>query len=241
MVHEALKWMKKHDFDFLISGEVMGQRPMSQRKDTIPVVSKESGAGDLLLRPLCARLLPETKPEYEGWVNRDQLLDISGRNRKPQMALAKKYGFTEYAQPAGGCCFLTDTNYSSKLADLWQARGEKTYEIDDIVMLKVGRHLRPKPHFKLIIAREEGETNFLKGYRKKYISLNTISHSGPIALIDGETDSDDLELAARLVARFSSGRESEFVNVEIRQKNGESKNIDVVPFRADEIPQDWYV
>ena len=108
-------------------------------------------------------------------------------------------------------------------------------------MIKVGRHLRPKPSFKLIIAREEGETNFLKGYRKKYISLNTISHSGPIALIDGETDSDDLELAARLVARFSSGRESEFVNVEIRQKNGESKNIDVVPFRADEIPQDWYV
>ena len=241
MVHEALKWMQKHDFDFLITGEVMGQRPMSQRKDTMPVVSKESGAGDLLLRPLCARLLPETKPEQEGWVDRDQLLDISGRNRKPQMALAKKYGFTEYAQPAGGCCFLTDANYSSKLADLWQARGEKTYEIDDIVMLKVGRHLRPKPSFKLIIAREEGETNFLKGYRKKYISLNTISHSGPIALIDGETDSDDLELAARLVARFSSGRESEFVNVEIRHKNGESKNIDVVPFRADEIPQDWYV
>jgi tRNA-specific 2-thiouridylase len=241
MVHEALEWMKRHDFDFLITGEVMGQRPMSQRKDTMPVVSKESGAGDLLLRPLCARLLPETKPEREGWVDRDQLLDISGRNRKPQMALAEKYGFTEYAQPAGGCCFLTDANYTSKLADLWQARGEKTYEIDDIVMLKVGRHLRPKPHFKLIIAREEGETNFLKGYRKKYISMNTVSHSGPVALIDGEADSNDLELAARLVARFSSGRESASVRVEIRQKDGESKSIDVIPLRAEEVPQDWYV
>jgi tRNA-specific 2-thiouridylase len=241
MVHEALEWMKRHDFDFLITGEVMGQRPMSQRKDTMPVVSKESGAGDLLLRPLCARLLPETKPEREGWVDRDQLLDISGRNRKPQMALAEKYGFTEYAQPAGGCCFLTDANYSSKLADLWQARGEKTYEIDDIVMLKVGRHLRPKPHFKLIIAREEGETNFLKGYRKKYISMNTVSHSGPVALVDGEADSYDLELAARLVARFSGGRESGSVRVEIRQKNGESKSIDVVPLRAEEVRQDWYV
>ena len=241
MVHEALEWMKKHDFDFLITGEVIGQRPMSQRKDTMPVISKESGAGDLLLRPLCAKLLPETKPEREGWVNREQLLDFSGRNRKPQMALAEKFGFTDYAQPAGGCCFLTDANYSSKLADLWQARGEKTYEIDDIVMLKVGRHLRPKPHFKLIIAREEGETNFLRGYRKNYLSLNTVSHSGPISLIDGEADEDDLELAARLVARFSSGRESELVTVEVMQKDGETKKIDVKPLTADEIPQEWYV
>ncbi len=241
MVHEALEWMKKHDFDFLITGEVIGQRPMSQRKDTMPVISKESGAGDLLLRPLCAKLLPETKPEREGWVDREQLLDFSGRNRKPQMALAEKFGFTDYAQPAGGCCFLTDANYSSKLADLWQARGEKTYEIDDIVMLKVGRHLRPKPHFKLIIAREEGETNFLRGYRRNYLSLNTVSHSGPISLIDGEADEDDLELAARLVARFSSGRTSELVTVEVRQKNGESKNIEVKPLTADDIPQEWYV
>ena len=241
MVKEALEWMKKHDFDFLITGEVIGQRPMSQRKDTMPVISEESGAGDLLLRPLCAKLLPETKPEREGWVDRERLLDFSGRNRKPQIALAEKYGFTDYAQPAGGCCFLTDANYSSKLADLWQARGEKTYEIDDIVMLKVGRHLRPRPHFKLIIAREEGETNFLRGYRKNYLSLNTISHSGPISLIDGEVDDEDLELAARVAARFSSGREADLVTVEVRQKNGETKNLEVMPLSADDIPKEWYV
>ena len=241
MVHAAMEWMKKHDFDFLLTGEVIGQRPMSQRKATMPVVSKESGAGDLLLRPLCAKLLPETLAEREGWVDREKLLDFSGRSRKPQMALAEKYGFKEYAQPAGGCCFLTDASYSSKLADLWQARGEKTYEIDDIVMLKVGRHLRPRPHFKLIIAREEGETNFLRGYRKNYLSMYTVSHSGPVSLIDGETDNDDLELAARLVARFSSGRESELVTIEVMQKNGESRNIEVKPLNADEIPSEWYV
>ena len=117
MVKEAMAWMEKNDFDFLITGEVMGQRPMSQRKDTMPVISRESGAGDLLLRPLCAKLLPETLPEREDWVDRERLLDFSGRSRKPQMALAEKYGFKEYAQPAGGCCFLTDANYSSKLAD----------------------------------------------------------------------------------------------------------------------------
>lgn len=241
MVHKALEWMNENGFDFLITGEVMGQRPMSQRKDTMPVVSKESGAGDLLLRPLCAKLLPETKPEIEGWVDRDQLLDFSGRSRKPQMALAEKYGFTDYAQPAGGCCFLTDASYSSKLADLWQARGEKTYEIDDIVMLKVGRHLRPRPNFKLIIAREEGESNFLRGYRKNYLSMSTVSHTGPIGLIDGEPDNNDLQLAARLVARFSSGREAEQVTVRIMQKDGESADLDVKPLHKEEIPQEWYV
>ena len=241
MVPKAYEWMQEHDFDFLVTGEVMGQRPMSQRKDTMPVVSKESGAGDLLLRPLCAKLLPETKPEREGWVNRNDLLDFSGRNRKPQMALAKKYGFTDYAQPAGGCCFLTDASYSSKLADLWQARGEKTYEIDDIVMLKVGRHLRPRENFKLIIAREEGETNFLKGYRKRFISLNITSHTGPIALVDGELSDDDLNLAARLVARFSSGRSADSVTVQVMQKDGGSTLLDVPPLPADEIPQSWYV
>ncbi len=241
MVKEALAWMKKNTFDFLITGEVMGQRPMSQRKDTMPVVSKESGAGDLLLRPLCAKHLPETLPEREGWVDREQLLDFSGRNRKPQMALAEKFGFKEYAQPAGGCCFLTDANYSSKLADLWQARGEKTYEIDDIVMLKIGRHLRPKPNFKLIIAREEGETNFLRGYRKNYISISTVSHSGPISLIDGEPDREDLILAARLVARFCSGRDADTVTVSVQQKNGESSELSVSPLPANEIPQEWYV
>ena len=157
------------------------------------------------------------------------------------MALAEKYGFTDYAQPAGGCCFLTDASYSSKLADLWQARGEKTYEIDDIVMLKVGRHLRPRPNFKLIIAREEGESNFLRGYRKNYLSMSTVSHTGPIGLIDGEPDNNDLQLAARLVARFSSGREAEQVTVRIMQKDGESADLDVKPLHKEEIPQEWYV
>ncbi|NOY16314.1 MAG: tRNA (5-methylaminomethyl-2-thiouridylate)-methyltransferase [Gammaproteobacteria bacterium] len=241
MVKKATAWMRKNDFDFLVTGEVVGQRPMSQRKDTLPVISRESGAGDLLLRPLCAKLLPETLPEREGWVDREQLLDFSGRGRKPQILLAEKYGFKEYAQPAGGCCFLTDANYSSKLADLWQARGEKTYDIDDIVILKVGRHLRPKPHFKLIIAREEGETNFLRGYRKNYISMNTVSHSGPISLIDGKPDDEDLEFAARLLARFCSGRNADFVTVKVLQRNGESTNINVKPLTADEILQEWYV
>jgi len=177
MVQKAHEWLRQNDFDFIITGEVMGQRPMSQRKKTLPVVSAESGAEDLLLRPLCAKNLPETRPEKEGWVDRALLHSITGRSRKPQMALAQQFGFEDYAQPAGGCCFLTDQNYAVKLQDLWDNRGHKTYELDDIMLLKVGRHIRPCKAFKLIIAREEGETRFLSGYKKQFQSIKTVSHA----------------------------------------------------------------
>lgn len=126
-----------------------------------------------------------TLPEREGWVNREKLYDFSGRSRKPQMALAKEFGFEDYAQPAGGCCFLTDEQYSVKLQDLWKSRGSKQYEMDDIMLLKVGRHIRPEPGYKLIISREEGEGKFLQGYRNQYPSLKTTSHPGPCASSTG--------------------------------------------------------
>jgi tRNA U34 2-thiouridine synthase MnmA/TrmU len=241
MVHKALEWIEKNGFDFIITGEVIGQRPMSQRKDTMPVVAKESGAGDLLLRPLCAKLLPPTRPEIEGWVDREQLLDFSGRTRKPQMALAEKYGFTDYAQPAGGCCFLTDAQYSKKFADLWESRGDRDYELDDIMMLKVGRHIRPRPHFKLIIGREEGENNFLSGYRKSFASLKTTSHAGPLVLLDGELKDEDIELAARIAARYSQGRDAEKVTLEFTSKDGVAKTLEVAPMPPGEIPQAWHI
>jgi len=125
MVGKAKQWMQEHDFDFIITGEVIGQRPKSQRRETMPVVAKESGADDRLLRPLCAKCLPPTLPEREGWVDREKLLDLTGRGRKPQIALAEKFEFNGYAQPAGGCCVLTDESYTDKLSDLWHSRGEK--------------------------------------------------------------------------------------------------------------------
>jgi tRNA-specific 2-thiouridylase len=241
MVGKAFEWIRENSFDFIVTGEVIGQRPMSQRRDTMPVVAKESGAGDLLLRPLCARLLPETRPEREGWVDRDKLLDLSGRNRKPQMALARQYGIEDYAQPSGGCCFLTDTNYSRKLGDLWDHRGEKQYDLDDIMLLKVGRHLRPRPDMKLIVGRDDGENQFLSGYRKRFTHLHAVSHKGPLVLIDGDPGEDDLELAARLVARFGQGRDAEAVSINITRKDGSIRELVITPMPANEIPQDWYV
>ena len=241
MVNKAKQWIEENGFDFIITGEVMGQRPMSQRKDTMPVVARESGADDLLLRPLCAKNLPETRPEREGWVDRDRLHDFSGRSRKPQMALAREFGFTDWAQPAGGCCFLTDANYAAKLADLWQHRGNREYELDDIMLLKVGRHLRPKPHFKLIVGREDGENRFLEGYRKQFTHLKTVSHNGPLVLIEGAADTADLELAARITARFSQGRDADAVTVEIDDNRGVPRTLEVQPLPGDAIPQAWYL
>jgi tRNA U34 2-thiouridine synthase MnmA/TrmU len=241
MVSKAEEWADENGFDFIITGEVIGQRPMSQRKETMPVISRESGADDRLLRPLCAQNLPETLPEREGWVNRDELHDFSGRTRKPQMALAEKFGFDDYAQPAGGCCFLTDKAYSVKLTDLWASRGKKEYEIDDIMLLKVGRHFRPKPNFKLIVAREEGENHFLQGYKKQFVTLRTMSHKGPLTLLDGTIEDGDLELAAKIVARFSQGRDADNVDVEVAELGEVIKNISVKPFAVDEIQEAWRV
>ncbi len=240
MVSKARQWMDEHGFDFIITGEVMGQRPMSQRKDLLPVVVEESGADERLLRPLCAQNLAPTLPEREGWVDRNKLLKFHGRNRKPQIALAKEFGFEEYASPAGGCCFLTDKNYASKLQDLWQAQNSKTYELDDIMLLKVGRHIRPKPHYKLIVSREEGENRFLSGYKKIFTTIETESHAGPLTLIDGKVDDADLEFAARIVARFSKGRSADAVTLKISQ-DGVEKMLTVPPMPADDILQEWYV
>ncbi len=241
MVKKALEWIKENDFDFIITGEVIGQRPMSQRKDTMPVIQRESGAGDLLVRPLCAQHLPATLPEREGWLDRDKLLDFSGRTRKPQFALAEQFGFKDYATPAGGCCFLTDKSYSVKLVDLWQHRGSREYELDDIMLLKVGRHIRPSEKYKIIISREEGENKFMEGYKKQFTHLYISSHPGPLALIEGEISNDELKRAGQIVARYSQGRDAEEVEVTAKPLNEEAIVFKVVPMSASDIPQDWYV
>ena len=241
MVKKALQWAEEHGFDFIITGEVVGQRPMSQRAETMPIVANESGAQDRLLRPLCAQNLPPTLPEREGWVDREKLYDFSGRGRKPQMALAEEFGFEDYASPAGGCCFLTDESYSKKLVDLWQARGNRDYEMDDIMLLKVGRHIRPNERMKLIVSREEGENNFMNGYKKIYTHLFATSHPGPLALIDGNPTDEDLQLAAQIVARYGKGKMADEVTVEIHPLDGEPLELKVAPLNPHELKESWMV
>ena len=241
MVGQALQWIKENDFDFIITGEVVGQRPKSQRAETMPIVQEESGAGDLLVRPLCAKKLPPTLPEREGWIDREKLFEFSGRTRKPQMALAEQYNFKDYATPAGGCCFLTDETYSRKLVDMWQARSEREYDLDDIMLLKVGRHIRPRPHFKLIVGREEGENKYLEGYKKQFTYLRSTSHTGPLVLIDGKVNDDDLELAARLTARFGHGKNADEVTIKATFTDGSVKELQVAPLPPSQLKEEWYV
>lgn len=242
MLNKARELAADKGFDFVITGEVVGQRPKSQRKETLPMIARESGVEDRLLRPLCALNMPETLPEREGWVDRTRLHGFHGRNRKPQMALAAHFGLDDYAQPAGGCCFLTNETYSKKLVDLWQARDKRDYEMDDIMLLKVGRHLRPRPHFKLIVSREHGENNFLEGYRYQFTSIHSVSHKGPLALIDGPLEGlEDEELAAAIVARYTQGRNDTEVTLEIRSPDGVCRQLTVAPLAASAILPAWHV
>lgn len=241
MLNRARTLAADGGFDFIITGEVVGQRPNSQLKHKLPIIARESGAEDRLLRPLSARNLPPTLPEREGWVDREKLHGFNGRSRKPQIALARQFGFTEWATPAGGCCFLTDETYARKLADLWQARGTREYEMDDILLLKVGRHLRPAPHYKLIVAREDGENNFLMGYRRQFTHLLPLSHGGPLVLVDGNPSDEELAFIARIAARFGQGREAAEVTLEVVPLGGTAQVMPVAPLPAAEIPESWYV
>ncbi len=241
MVARAREWMEQNQFDFIVTGEVLGQRPRSQLSRDFPVVASESGIGGHLLRPLSAKLLPETLPERKGWVDRERLHEFSGRGRRYQMELAKQYNFVGYSQPAGGCCFLTDQYYTRKMRDLWAHRGTKTYEFDDIMLLKVGRHLRPKPEWKIIVARDAGETEYLNGYRNRYPHIAITSHSGPVSIIDGHIANDDIVIAARLATRFGSAKNAVKVDVLYSEPGGKSLALSVKPMKPQDIPKPWYV
>lgn len=241
MVQQAYQWMLENAFDFIITGEVIGQRPKSQLKRTMPLIAQESGASDRLLRPLCAKLLPPSLPERQGWVNREALGDFQGRNRKPQLGLAAAMAIDEFAQPAGGCCVLTDENYTRRLRDMWAHRPTRDYDMEDIILLKAGRHIRPKPYYKLIIARDEAESNFLSGYRKKFNHMQVRYHRGPIILIEGEPTAEDFLSCARIAGRFCSGREKDQIEVDLYTLTGEVRQLQTSPMKADEIPSHWYL
>ncbi len=237
----ASAYAADHGFDFVVTGEVIGQRPKSQRREAMPVIARESGAGDRLLRPLCALNLEPTLPEREGWVDRARLFGFHGRDRKPQIELAKHFGFKDFAQPAGGCCFLTDKYYSARFADLLRARGKRDYELDDIMLLKVGRHMRPTDRFKLIIGRDQGENKYLLGYQKRFLNLRMVSHEGPLTLIDGAPNDQDIELAMRIVARYSQGRNADQVEMKVTWPDRQERLVRVVPLTPTEIPDEWHV
>ena len=202
MFHEAGRLMKEYKVDFIISGEVMGQRPMSQRKDALNAVGKLSEIKDLLIRPLSQKLLSDTLPIREGWVIKDEMLDIQGRNRKRQMKMAEEYGIDFYPSPGGGC-LLTDPGFTRKLKDLMQYNVMNARSIE---FLKAGRHLRLNDNVKIIIGRNNDENNILGKLAKDEIVLQAKNFPGPLGIIqsDEKLTIKEIKLAGSIILRYNS-------------------------------------
>lgn len=218
---------------FIISGEVVGQRPRSQNKQILEAIAKRSDVQGKLLRPLSAKLLPITDPEKRGLVNREKLLALSGKSRKPQLELARKYNLKRYATPAGGC-LLTDSIFSSRLNDLLE---HTEYTLDNILLLKLGRHFRSSTGSKIVIGRNKEENKNLKSLTKEGdTSFNVTGHKGPVAIVRGQLDEKTLEETASLCARYSDGKELPKVKVGYRRlPDAEIKSIIVTPVDATEM------
>lgn len=240
MIAKAWELKEKFGYDFIFTGEVMGQRPMSQRKDTFPVIDREAGVQGWLLRPLSAQYMKETEPEKRGWVDRTQLKNFTGRSRKPQMALAQAFQIEDYPTPAGGCCFLTDENYSRKLMDLWKFRESKAYSMEDIVLLKAGRHIRPADSFKLIVGRDESENRFLSGFKAGRLTIRAKNLPGPFTLLEGNPDTEGVILACRIAARYGQGKNHPQVEMIVEGVEG-NRTFTIVPLPAHEIKKEWHV
>ncbi len=216
MFRFAGKVMEAEGADFLFSGEVLGERPMSQNFKALMLVAKESGYEDLILRPLSAKLLPETLPEREGKVDREKLLDIKGRSRKRQMELAAHYGIVQYSQPAGGCR-LTEPGYARKLREL--IKNSPSLEIRDVRLLAIGRHFRLKTGEKVILGRNQSENEILLSMKdERDIILNVRDYPSPIAMIPYGADKSAVAKAASILIFYSDAPPGERVIVNCAHK-----------------------
>ena len=210
VLKKAKAYMKDAGASFIATGEVLGQRPMSQRKNSLDVVEKRSELIGLLLRPLSAKLLKPTIPEEKGWVRRENLFAISGRSRKEQMALAKKYGIKDYPNPAGGC-LLTDPQFSIKAKDLLKYDALTMKEME---LLKVGRHFRLSSNTKAIVGRNQDDnTRILKLAGENDILLRLGDMPGPVTLLRGKHSTLNIEKAGSLTARYSKAGEGDLVKI----------------------------
>jgi len=217
MLRKAKAIMEEKRADFVATGEVLGQRPMSQRRDTMRVVERDSGLQGRLLRPLSALSLEPTEAEKSGLIDRSKLLGLRGRGRRAQMDLIEAKGITDYPLPAGGCCFLTDANYARKFKDKMAHRAQDRMNWEDVTLLKLGRHFRVTPGLKFIVGRKEEENDFLERFAKTRVRLEAVEINGPVGLTDESLPSPEEErLCASILARYT-----------------DSKGDNVVPVRAE--------
>jgi tRNA U34 2-thiouridine synthase MnmA/TrmU len=219
MLRIASSIMRKKGFDFLFTGEVLGQRPMSQTKPSLRFVEKKSGIEGYILRPLSAKRLPPTIPEEQGLVDRERLLSITGRGRKDQIKLAEAFGIAHYPAPAGGC-LLTDVGFSRRLRDLFEH--EDTYQERDFELLKSGRHFRLNDKYKVIVGRTKEDNRQLSKRmdREKDIQLRMADGPGPIVLVPAGAPDEIVREAAALCAAYSKLKDGQPARVSVKSPGG---------------------
>lgn len=234
MMNYCGRMLEEMNADFIITGEVLNQRPMSQNRSSLDVVKKESGFADKILRPLCAKNLPPTKMELDGLVDRDKLLDLSGRERKIQMELAEKWNIVDYPSPAGGCK-LTEPNYSNRLRDLLKYNQEPSDK--ELELLKIGRHFRLPDGVNIISTRTGDEGNIIKGLLdENALIFFAEEFSGSFIALLGNPDEEDIEYAARVTARYCKGKDEKTVKVKYGKFNHPlNGHIEVSPATEDDI------
>lgn len=232
MFRKASEMLEKYNADFLISGEVMGQRPMSQRPDSMNAVAKLSGVKELLVRPLCQRFLADTKPITEGWVNKDELLDFNGRGRQRQFALAKEFGLKDFDNPGGGC-LLTEKHVSEKVADLLK---HDQLTPGYLKYLQQGRRLRLADNLLLIVTRTKYESDYLTPKLGDEIVIKAVDIAGPMGVLLGENITDEqIELAGRVILSYINKLKSPTAKVEYGKKFKLDNKIEVSPLPREEL------
>lgn len=201
LLRKAKEYMAESGADFVITGEVLGQRPMSQRRDTLRVIERESGLEGLLLRPLSAKHFDPTIPEREGWVDRERLLAIQGRSRKEQMQLADELDVKNYPCPAGGC-LLTEVSFVPKVRDIFDHSEE--LNLRDFRLIKLGRHFRIGDRTKVLVGRNEAENDLLESaVQAGEATLRWEEGSSPLTVVTGRQDDALLEKAAKILLRYT--------------------------------------
>ena len=227
MFEVAKRIMKDEGASFLISGEVLGQRPMSQNKDALQTVLNESNCDGLLLRPMSAKRLAPTIAEIEGWVDREKLEDIMGRGRDRQMELAKEIGLSDFESPGGGC-LLTDENFSKKMRDFIKY---DQFEKRDIPVMKHGRHFRLEHGAKLVIGRDKDENAFLQEIdNDKFFHIKTVGIPGPHALLSKTANTQDKEFAMRGILTYCKTKPNETYTLSLDEEKATTS-----PFESREI------
>lgn len=223
MFRKAKEYMREIGASFIFTGEVLGQRPMSQYKKALETIEQESGMENLIIRPLSAKLLNPTIPEENHWIDREKLLSIQGRRRLPQMELADKLGIKEYPCPAGGCR-LTDPHFAKRIKESFKHGEDK---IKDIQLLKYGRHFRLKSRAKVVVGRNEEENNILIRYfDRDDILIEVIGIGSPIVILKKKKDKEDIKEAANLCIRYSDADDSNDVKIRINYGNNNEELVE---------------